>query len=335
MVAVVSIIVPYFNSAEFLMRCISSILAQSFTDFELILVDDFSLDEGRHIVDAVAKDDCRIVSVSSVRKGANSARHSGFALAKGEYVMFVDSDDELEPDALKTLVDFAGRHSSDIVCGNIRLINGDLERELFNYEFAGLSVGLEEHANAICSLPPSACAKLFRRSTLVSVDFADAPFAQDWNITYSAIAAASSVGFVNNAVYRYIRRVGSTCSVHREMHLALIESTFVVWRSVLRAHSAAKTSHRVRAALFWIGTRFFFELLFRTCKIVPKPERRFAVASLCREWKATSEGMPLSAPPRQRDRILWAILSASASSFRVFELVRLLLLFRAFQKKIP
>lgn len=92
----ISIIVPIYNSAKYLAQCIDSIIRQSYTDWELILVDDGSKDQSGRICDEYAKQDHRITVIHQPNKGVSSARNVGIAIAKGEYLCFVDADDWLE-----------------------------------------------------------------------------------------------------------------------------------------------------------------------------------------------------------------------------------------------
>ena len=101
--AKISIIVPVYNTEPYLPRCIDSILSQSFTDFELLLVDDGSTDGSGKICDAYAEKDSRIRVFHKENGGVSSARNLGLDEAKGDWVYFVDSDDELLPGGLATL----------------------------------------------------------------------------------------------------------------------------------------------------------------------------------------------------------------------------------------
>ncbi len=92
----ISIIVPIYNREKYIKRCIDSILAQSFTDFELILVDDGSTDSSGKICDEYAQKDQRVKVVHEQNNGVSAARNSGLRLAKGTYIMFCDSDDWVE-----------------------------------------------------------------------------------------------------------------------------------------------------------------------------------------------------------------------------------------------
>lgn len=98
----VSIIVPIYNSELHLSRCIDSILAQTYTDFELILINDGSNDKSREICDYYATKDRRIIVVHKENGGTSSARNRGLNVANGEYITFVDSDDTISTDYLST-----------------------------------------------------------------------------------------------------------------------------------------------------------------------------------------------------------------------------------------
>lgn len=105
MYPLISIIVPVFNTEQYLPRCIDSILSQGFTDFELLLIDDGSTDGSGAICDAYAAKDSRVRVFHKENGGVSSARNLGIDNARGEWLYFVDSDDELLPNGLQTLAD--------------------------------------------------------------------------------------------------------------------------------------------------------------------------------------------------------------------------------------
>lgn len=119
--AEISIIVPVYNTQKYLPDCIESIRKQSFSDFELILVDDESKDESGVLCDEYAQQDTRIRVIHQKNAGAASARNTGVAQAKGKYVCFVDSDDIISPDYCKTLYELLEGTQFDLsVCGSYR-----------------------------------------------------------------------------------------------------------------------------------------------------------------------------------------------------------------------
>ena len=122
----ISIIVPVYNTEPYLCRCIDSILGQSFTDFELLLVDDGSTDGSGAICDAYAAKDSRARMFHKENGGVSSARNLGLDNAQGEWVYFVDSDDEVLPDGLLTLVNGVS-DEVDIVMGGYEEVDGQGE----------------------------------------------------------------------------------------------------------------------------------------------------------------------------------------------------------------
>ena len=114
----VSVIVPIYKIPEYLSCCIDSILAQTYPDFELILVDDGSPDDYGRICDDYAKRDNRIKVVHKVNGGLTSARNAGLEVAKGEWIMHVDGDDWIEPDMIESLIEAAQITGADMVIGD-------------------------------------------------------------------------------------------------------------------------------------------------------------------------------------------------------------------------
>lgn len=121
----VSIIIPVFNTKPFLPRSIESVLTQSFDDFELLLVDDGSFDGSGEICDAYSEKDSRVRVFHKENGGVSSARNFGLEQATGEWVYFVDSDDELLPGGLQVLV--------DCIDDDVDIVMGGYE----SYEFDG------------------------------------------------------------------------------------------------------------------------------------------------------------------------------------------------------
>ena len=114
----ISVIVPVYRVEKYLPACIDSILNQTFTDFELILVDDGSPDRCPEICDETAKRDARVRAIHQANQGLSAARNAGIEAAHGAWLSFVDSDDFLAPDFLETLHDAAVRARADCaLCG--------------------------------------------------------------------------------------------------------------------------------------------------------------------------------------------------------------------------
>ncbi len=127
----ISIIVPVYKVEKYLKKCIESILAQTYKDFELILVDDGSPDNSGAICDEYAKKDSRIKVIHKQNGGVSSARNAGIEIAKGEFINFVDSDDTIPCDSLENLIKLQKENDADLTCctGEV-YVNGEFSSKI-------------------------------------------------------------------------------------------------------------------------------------------------------------------------------------------------------------
>ncbi|RZK26228.1 MAG: glycosyltransferase, partial [Flavobacterium sp.] len=124
-----SIVIPVYNKGEFIGACINSIITQTFTDFELILVNDGSTDDSAEICNAWNLKDKRIKVVHQSNAGVSAARNKGISMASGTYIGFADGDDILEPDMYEILLSNANVYNADIsVCGVKKIFPHKVER---------------------------------------------------------------------------------------------------------------------------------------------------------------------------------------------------------------
>ena len=111
----ISVIIPVYNCGQFLRRCLDSLTCQSFKDWEAICINDGSKDESGAILDEYAAADKRFKVVHKDNEGVSAARNTALSLVNSDYIMFMDSDDFLHPQAMEICAYFAGRDNSDIV----------------------------------------------------------------------------------------------------------------------------------------------------------------------------------------------------------------------------
>lgn len=119
----ISVIVPVYNVEKYIHRCVDSILAQTFTGFELILIDDGSLDRCGEICDGYAAKDSRVRVIHKKNEGVSAARNTGLETVSGEYVTFVDSDDYIRENWLADLYSAVISQTADLSCGNFSLVD--------------------------------------------------------------------------------------------------------------------------------------------------------------------------------------------------------------------
>ncbi|MCH5275276.1 MAG: glycosyltransferase family 2 protein [Lachnospiraceae bacterium] len=173
-----SIVVPAYNVENYIRECVDSILSQTFTDFELILVDDGSTDSTGKICDGYAQKDSRIRVLHKENGGLVSARKAGLLKAAGEYAAYVDGDDWIAPDQLTNLCTAARNEDADIVIADFTVAMGNDRKLLTQNMEGGIYTGdklREELHNCMLSkgeyfsfgLQPSLCSKLFRRRLLL------------------------------------------------------------------------------------------------------------------------------------------------------------------------
>ena len=136
----VSIIIPVYNTGNKLCRCLDSILAQSYKDYECIVVDDGSTDDSPAIIDEYATRDARLKVVHKENGGVSSARNYGLNIASGEWLVFIDSDDFLMPDHIESLMG-AATDDVDLVMTGFRFLHPDKITE-HGYN-AGKYIGIE------------------------------------------------------------------------------------------------------------------------------------------------------------------------------------------------
>lgn len=210
----VSIIVSVYNMEEYIDKCVTSVLEQSFTDFELILINDGSFDKTDEVCRKWEKVDDRIVYVSKINEGLGISRNKGIKMSCGEYVTFLDADDWLAQDYLEKLVSSAISHDSDIVIGDlfyVSLTEGGFTEKISAIRLPdGVSdPGREKNYFGKCRT--FLCGKLFRKDMFVKYDtWLPGHNYEDISVTAYLISKAGTVSHIGGAIYYYFRnREGS------------------------------------------------------------------------------------------------------------------------------
>lgn len=212
-----SIIVPVYNVEAYLADCLDSILSQTFTDFEVLLVDDGSTDGSGPLCDEYAAKDSRIRCFHKENGGHMSARQEGFKQAQGTYVAFVDSDDWIDSAMYEQMCGAAQKYGADMVCCNSTAVTpkGNIERrDLCRPGLYGKQQLTEQiYPTMLFSgsffhygVSPHLWNKLFRR-TLLKKHIFHVPLSiklgEDTLITYICLLEAGSVYFMEESYYRY------------------------------------------------------------------------------------------------------------------------------------
>ncbi len=206
----ISVIVPAYNAERYLDDCIASILGQSYDNMELVLVDDGSTDQTPNACDIWASRDPRVKVVHKPNAGLPAARNTGVLASRGEWVLFVDSDDMLEKSAIERLM--AGHQDSDIVSFGWRLVDdsGKVLQECTPCTAAlGTSDGLIAEI-ALGKLGDYIWSYMFRRKRLLRHSCSKGPFAEGYTLFEDAISLqrilrndSYKVSYVPDHLYLY------------------------------------------------------------------------------------------------------------------------------------
>ncbi len=210
-----SIIVPIYNAEKYLTKCVDSILAQTLTDFELILVNDGSTDDSPSICDEYAKKDPRIKVIHKENGGQADARNVGLDIAKGEYIGFVDSDDYIEPVMYEELYNLAISQNADITDSNYRYTyedgsTNDRTPNHYNSSTYKGSDNIKNYGISRYQISDILCTKIFRRSLFDNIRFPKGKVYEDSYIMLDIVSKCNIFTATSNIYYNYFQRTGST-----------------------------------------------------------------------------------------------------------------------------
>ena len=205
----VSIIVPVYNVEKYLDRCMHSLINQTYTDLEIILVNDGSTDDSGKMCDQYLNSDSRIKVIHQENQGLSAARNTGLDVAKGELVFFVDSDDYLDVCAIEMMISKMSRDQADIVACGIKKV-GDID-ELFTNKNPGMWSGHESviqmmRNNNLCTV---AWNKLYKRELFENIKYPIGVLHEDEATTYKLLYESSIVSYTPKPYYYYFQRDNS------------------------------------------------------------------------------------------------------------------------------
>jgi glycosyltransferase involved in cell wall biosynthesis len=216
----VSVLIPVYNVEKFIRRCLESVMNQSLTDIEIIVVNDFTPDNSMAIVHELAGVDDRIQIIENEKnRGLMVARQVAYVAAKGDYITFCDSDDTMPKDALKDLYEAAVDSGADIVAGAMEFVSIKGERK---YKGNKLSYGSDSIAMYRSMLTgemnQNLCSKLYKRELLQGYEYVtleDATCGEDGNLNYQVAEHIKKCVTIDSAVYEYRQNEESTTNTPR------------------------------------------------------------------------------------------------------------------------
>ncbi|MCM1292334.1 MAG: glycosyltransferase [Bacteroides sp.] len=212
----ISVIVPVYNAECYLRECVDSILAQTFADFELILVDDGSKDSSTAICDEYAARDPRVRVIHQANAGVSAARNAGLDAARGEWISFVDADDWIEPEMLGDLICKAQEKNADVVSCDFCFAYSDGHTEphkTFEWDH-GYKTKEDALAGYINNTWTITWACIIERALLVSNNIyypIGLRWCEDFNVAVKVFFFAKKIAKVDRAYYMYRQNEQSIC----------------------------------------------------------------------------------------------------------------------------
>ncbi len=238
---IISFIVPVYNTEKYLSECIESVLNQTCSDWELILVDDGSTDQSGRICDEYTKKDDRIRASHNENEGRFATRLKGILSARGEYCTGLDSDDYLDRNCVETLIECIQSREYDILSWNMRMISsGSIVSEERKKRY-GEYIGSEFLDYVIRSTDHSFCNKLIKTSLLKTSSFGEVPLSarhsEDYLLICPAICMSVSALVIDATLYNYRQTEESiTHAYSGKRVLDYLDSTVCVFDIMDRYH---------------------------------------------------------------------------------------------------
>lgn len=198
----ITIIVPVYNAKEHLNHCVNSLVQQSYPEIEIILIDDGSTDGSDSLCDEWGDQDQRIQVIHKPNEGVSSARNTGIKMAKGEYLLFIDSDDALASDTCKILVELQEKEKSDCIVFGIKQTNGNIwapRQHAKYYSSTDFKTDFTYWLNAELISPP--VNKFFKKELIYDLFQKSMSFGEDLVFCLSYLKHCERIIFIPDALY--------------------------------------------------------------------------------------------------------------------------------------
>lgn len=231
--ALVSIIIPVYNSELYLEKCLKSVTNQSLKDIEIIIINDGSTDNSRDIIERYAKNDKRIIFIDKENGGQSSARNSGLLKANGEYVAFIDSDDCVDENMIKDMYELCKSNKCDIaICDYNMIFENDIQSDKHNvfkltnevvdienmtgFEYIKKYMRTYKHGNEVCTrMYKNALLKdkniLFDKNSKSGIP----EIGEDMFFNFKVALYANKIASCNKAYYNYFIHNGSAMTSYK------------------------------------------------------------------------------------------------------------------------
>lgn len=207
----ISIIVPVFNVEKYLENCMKSIIKQTYKNIEIILVDDGSTDNSGKICDMLAKKDKRIKVYHKINGGLADARNFGIGKATGEYVTFIDSDDDITEEYIEYLFGLLNKNNTEMSIGAYSVVTNNKIINIGDGYVEEVLIQVEAIKRLLCEegYTVSSCAKMYSKDLFSDIKFPKGKICEDNGTTYKLIMKCDKIAYGNKSIYNYYKRENS------------------------------------------------------------------------------------------------------------------------------
>ena len=211
----ISVIVPIYNVEKYLDKCVESIVNQAYSNLEIILVNDGSPDSCLEKCEEWKKKDKRIIVLNKENGGLSSARNAGIDICKGDYIVFVDSDDYIHTKMIEKLYNNLKKYDSDVSICNYFIDN---EKSIYPYigKFEDFAINGNEKYDYLYNryqvMTIIAWNKMYKREIFETLRYPDGKIHEDEYIIFDVLEKAKKISYVSEPLYYYLQRQGSITS---------------------------------------------------------------------------------------------------------------------------
>ncbi|MDR0485366.1 MAG: glycosyltransferase [Elusimicrobiota bacterium] len=267
----ISIIIPVYNTEQYLRQCLDSIVNQTLQDIEIICINDGSTDGSLAILEEYAKKDGRIVVISKPNSGPSNSRNFGMSCAKSGYIMFLDSDDCYSRNACLKMFESIERDESDLAICNVEMLYETDHRlksaDVKNIVFARKDGKECISGDFIYQLPPFVTNKICRKEIIdkYNIYFPAGLYYEDLFFWWSYMTVSKSVSLISEKLVSYRRRLGST--MNKTLNdPGILPLDYLKNLALFYAHLQTYNLLKQYSDLFWKVFINFFRLSYQRLK---------------------------------------------------------------------
>lgn len=273
----ISIIIPIYNAEKYLERCLDSIINQTLKEIEIICINDGSTDNSLLILEKYAQKDKRIIIENQNNEGVSSARNKGLKLAKGEYVGYVDADDEITKDFYELLYTNAKKHNAEISCGEIRRPDSKRKKHIRNLVYLRKQTATKTEEKYKLARIPERCFvwnKIYKREPLLKskIEFPVGVTYEDILWSHQVLHQLRKLVVIPKAIYNFywnldvIRNRGNNVRLNNFAEVLSQSVEYAFANNIrIKNYKFYKPLKRIRVNI--LGIRFFDIRIWDSIKV--------------------------------------------------------------------